>query len=151
MRKSLMLLVAFMLLVPATAFADGEPQAPPVALEEVVPVSPSGDVSQHLKVVVEPSSAKVVVRPASVVVKPTIVVQPASVLVKAPVVNLPEMNPTFAPNFIVQPAPVVIQSDPIYKKWWFWTAVGVVTTGIVVGGVCAGGYCGGGSTSVSFH
>lgn len=157
MRKTFrtLLVVAFMLtLVPAAAFADGEPQkAPPVAPEvvETLTEAPTGDLKQSFKLVVKPSSAKVVVRPAKVTVTPTIVVKPASVLVKAPDINLPEMRPTFAPNIIVRPAPVVIQSDPIYKKWWFWTAVGVVTTGIVVGGVCGGGYCGSGTTTVGFN
>ena len=30
-----------------------------------------------------------------------------------------------------------VSSRPFYKKWWFWTAVGVAATGIVVGGVAA--------------
>jgi hypothetical protein len=31
--------------------------------------------------------------------------------------------------------PELAVNEPVYKKWWFWTAVGVV----VVGGATAGG------------
>ena len=27
------------------------------------------------------------------------------------------------------PLPVVVQQKPLYKRWWFWTAIGVVVAG----------------------
>lgn len=33
---------------------------------------------------------------------------------------------------------VVAEDEPLYKKWWLWTIVGVVAAGAVVGGVAAG-------------
>lgn len=33
--------------------------------------------------------------------------------------------------------PLVPRARPIYKRWWFWTIVGVAVTGAVVGGVAA--------------
>lgn len=35
---------------------------------------------------------------------------------------------------VPQPAPT---SRPLYKKWWFWTAVGAVVVGAVIGGTVA--------------
>ena len=31
--------------------------------------------------------------------------------------------------------------EPLVKKWWLWTIVGLVVTGVVVGGVCGSGNC----------
>ena len=36
-----------------------------------------------------------------------------------------------------QPAPA--ESKSVFKKWWFWTAVGVVVVGVTAGAVIAGG------------
>jgi hypothetical protein len=38
-------------------------------------------------------------------------------------------------NIVDQPAPPVQKSDPIYKRWWFWSGVGVVVAGGVVAAV----------------
>jgi hypothetical protein len=41
------------------------------------------------------------------------------------------------PDLSVTTAPAAAERTPIYKKWWLWTAVGVVVAGAVVGGVVA--------------
>jgi PEGA domain-containing protein len=50
--------------------------------------------------------------------------------------------PTNDENRTTDPEPIVTSSSPIYKKWWFWTAIGVVVAGGVTGlavGLTAGG------------
>jgi tetratricopeptide (TPR) repeat protein len=37
-----------------------------------------------------------------------------------------------------QRAQEMARGTPVYKKWWFWTVIGVTAAGIVVGGVVGG-------------
>jgi hypothetical protein len=40
---------------------------------------------------------------------------------------------------IAPPPPPVEESAPVYKRWWFWTAVGVAVVAGTVGGLAAAG------------
>lgn len=46
-------------------------------------------------------------------------------------------NPT-PPGITPEPQKDVPASKPVYKKWWFWTIIGVVVVGAVAGGVAGG-------------
>lgn len=49
----------------------------------------------------------------------------------SPVAPPPAAAPTAAPaaSLVAAPAPAASNEEPIYKKWWLWTAVGVVALG----------------------
>ena len=70
--------------------------------------------------------------PAPVPVKPPLVIPPK------PVVLAPATQPAaLAMDLKPAPAPDRSSSTPIYKKWWFWTAVGVAVVGAATAGVVA--------------
>jgi tetratricopeptide (TPR) repeat protein len=66
---------------------------------------------------------------------PTPVVTPAPAPVPPPQLVAPTPAPEAA--LIAMPTPPPPQSSPIYKRWWFWTGVGVIVVSAVVIGVVA--------------
>lgn len=71
--------------------------------------------------------------------------------VKAGIVEEPEAKPEPKPDPKPEPqvtanvpppvqTPVEPEKTPVYKKWWFWTIVGVVAAGAIAGGVAGGLY-----------
>lgn len=104
-----------------------------VKVDGTVPVT--GNVGVKGKVTVEGEvgvKGSVVVTTEDGVSLPVEVVEPVQVFADDPLpIALPE-----------EPIQVEVEL-PLYKEWWFWTAIGLVVSGAVVGGVCAGGYCGG--------
>jgi hypothetical protein len=53
---------------------------------------------------------------------------------QGPPVTAPPAPPpttTASANLVSQPPPAQTGPTPIYKKWWFWTAIGVVAAGTV--------------------
>ena len=94
--------------------------APPATTPPPTAVTP-------VPAVVEPPSAPAAGEPAAPVEKPLPTAPPAL----EPAAVSPAVDLTRAPAD--QPAP----STPIYKKWWFWTAVGVVAVVGVVAAVAA--------------
>jgi tetratricopeptide (TPR) repeat protein len=55
--------------------------------------------------------------------------------VPPPVVN----EPPPPPHMISQPPPPAEEAAPVYKRWWFWTAVGVAVAAGTVGVLAATG------------
>ena len=53
-----------------------------------------------------------------------------------PVVTAPPPPPQ---HLIASPPPPAEESAPVYKRWWFWTAVGVAVAAGTVGALAAGG------------
>jgi tetratricopeptide (TPR) repeat protein len=69
---------------------------------------------------------------------PVTPVQPVQPVVTTPVATQPAPAPS-AP-VLVAPPPQDSESPPIYKRWWFWTAVGAaVVAGVVIGVVASSG------------
>jgi tetratricopeptide (TPR) repeat protein len=64
---------------------------------------------------------------------------PVATPTPAPVPPAQLEAPTPAPeaSLIAMPPPPPPQSSPIYKRWWFWTGVGVIVVSAVVIGVVA--------------
>ena len=60
--------------------------------------------------------------------QPTLPMPPKPEPTVAPPVAVVNLNP-------VPPAPPPPETKPVYKKWWFWTIIGVVVAGGVAGGV----------------
>lgn len=68
------------------------------------------------------------------------------------VANQPDLSPetVAAQADTSAPPPEPSESQPITRKWWFWTIIGVVVVGTAVGvGVAAGG--GGGTQGPQLH
>ncbi|HHW97864.1 MAG TPA: PEGA domain-containing protein [Oligoflexales bacterium] len=83
---------------------------------------------------------------------PVVVAAPSPAPAPAPFPSysyeLPEREPQPAGGFDEMPddfpweyEEIPSEGQPIYKKWWLWTVVGVVAAGAVVGGVCGAGKC----------
>jgi len=53
----------------------------------------------------------------------------------APVVVTPAAPPPSAPAAVISSPPPPTEDHPIYTRWWFWTAAGVVVVGAVVAGI----------------
>jgi hypothetical protein len=51
----------------------------------------------------------------------------------------PPPTDTTSASLVSQPSAPVGQEAPIYKKWWFWTGIGVVVAGGVVAAVALSG------------
>ncbi len=71
--------------------------------------------------------------------------------VKAGIIEEPEAKPEAKPEPKPEPTPQVTptavnqtqppaepEKTPVYKKWWFWTIIGVVVAGGIAGGVAGG-------------
>jgi hypothetical protein len=87
-------------------------QAKQAAVAEVPPVAPS------------PTAVPRPVAPSPTAVPAAVAPPPAS--------SAPGITLASAP-------PAAVQESPIYAKWWFWTAVGVVVAGGVVGALALSG------------
>jgi tetratricopeptide (TPR) repeat protein len=61
--------------------------------------------------------------------------EPRPTKVDPPPVTTP---PVVAAPGVVPPGPDASEKKPVYKKWWFWTLIGVVAVGAVAGGVAGG-------------
>jgi len=132
-------LTAFCLtsVLPLAAYAKcGEPGQP---------ACDTATVDQKIDVIVQPAPVTVVT-PKKVTVTGTVgidgTVQTETTVTGTVAIDGPVVLDTYRPIPFKPVAPIEVRV-PLYKEWWFWTAVGIVTTGIVVGGVCGGGYCGG--------
>ncbi|HEY4395797.1 MAG TPA: hypothetical protein VGP64_17130 [Polyangia bacterium] len=53
----------------------------------------------------------------------------------APVVVTPAAPPAGAPAAVISAPPSAAEDHPIYTRWWFWTAAGVVVVGALVAGI----------------
>jgi tetratricopeptide (TPR) repeat protein len=58
---------------------------------------------------------------------------------EAPRIPPPVVNEPSQPHIISQPLPPPEESAPVYKRWWFWTAVGVAVAAGTVGVLAATG------------
>ena len=151
MKKFVVLALAIFVLLPVVALAqEKDPacapgatciEAPvtvtvkgPDAVKVKGPVEVKGPVQVKGKVTVDGVDGTVTVTTEDGASLPVEVTEPVTVTAEDPLpIALPE-------------GPIEVEL-PLYKEWWFWTAVGIVTTGFIVGGVCAGGYCGGTHTN----
>jgi len=82
----------------------------------------------------EPPSSGAVTPPAASAVAatpPAAEPAPGSPVAPPPAAAVPAAAPTAAPaaSLVAAPAPAASNEEPIYKKWWVWTAVGVVALG----------------------
>jgi tetratricopeptide (TPR) repeat protein len=64
---------------------------------------------------------------------PPRVEEPSPPRIPEPVVTPPP------PHLITAPPPPAEESAPVYKRWWFWTAIGVAVAAGTVGALAAGG------------
>ena len=87
----------------------------------------------------EPPSTGAVTPPAASAVAaapppPPAAAEPPAAAPAAPAPAVPAAAPAAAPaaSLVAAPAPAASSEAPIYKKWWLWTAVGVVALGGII-------------------
>ena len=85
----------------------------------------------------EPPSAGTVAPPAAsaVAAAPPPPAEPAPAATQPPPAAEPPPAPAAAPpavSLVAAPPPAANADEPIYKKWWLWTAVGAVVLGGVI-------------------
>ena len=72
--------------------------------------------------------------PTPVAPPPVVPIAPAPAA-PAPTVVTPAAPPPSAPAAVISSPPPSTEDHPIYTRWWFWTAAGVVVVGAVVAGI----------------
>jgi tetratricopeptide (TPR) repeat protein len=119
------------------SYLKAAPDAPNRAAIEAVMAKIRARLRQ-LKATPTPAPPKTTTPPTAL--KPTPKTTPAAIpapgLAPAPVVPKPEPA-VQAPAPQPDPEPRVSQSTPVYKRWWFWTIIGVVAAGATTAAVVA--------------
>jgi tetratricopeptide (TPR) repeat protein len=87
--------------------------------------------------------------------EPPPVAPPVAAIAPAPIAPAPAVAapglaaaPSGGPAVVVSSPPASAEDHPIYKRWWFWTGVGVVVVGAVVAGIALSS---GGTTSTPWN
>ena len=114
------------------AAAPAKPVAAPKPFE--IPTKPAGAVPAPQPQTVAVATTKPSVVPDARAAAPVPMAAKPAVAATSPRPNVP----TAATHSTPAPA-VVEESDPLYKKWWVWTAVGVVAAGAGVAALTLGG------------
>ena len=119
---------------PAKAPAAQKPaEAAPAKVAEAAPARPA-EVAPAKVAEVAPA------RPQTVAVAPKTAAAPAPAAAVPAVATATPRPPAPTAATHSTPAPAVVEEDdPLYKKWWLWTAVGVVAAGAGVAALTLGG------------
>jgi tetratricopeptide (TPR) repeat protein len=121
-QKALLLYNNIVKLYPGTHYAKD-------SKERIQKLAESGTSPPAAPPAPEPSSVPPPVAPPAVT---PIAPPPAT---PAPAVVTPAAPPPSAPAAVISSPPPAAEDHPIYTRWWFWTAAGVVVVGAVVAGI----------------